>query len=128
MIEFSNKGKNFDKTLEYLAHIKKPIKRDILEKYGQRGVEALSEATPFDTGETASSWYYQITETNSGLTIGWYNSNVQNDWANIALLLQYGHGTRNGGWVEGRDYINPALRPIFDKMAKEAWEEVTKYR
>lgn len=86
-------------------------------------MEALSKATPVDTGKTASSWSYEIVVTREGYTIYWDNSNV-NRGISIALLLQYGHGTRNGGFVEGRDYINPALRPIFDQMADEAWREV----
>lgn len=100
----------------------------ILDKYGRRGVEALSNATPVDTGLTASSWYYEINrdEQNQTVTLSFNNSNVVDDWCNVAIILQYGHGTRNGGYVEGVDYINPALQPIFNKIADEAWEEVTK--
>lgn len=94
-----------------------------LNKYGKEGVAALAAATPFDSGVTAKSWYYKITKKNGKATISFNNSNVQNG-APIAILLQYGHGTRNGGWVVGRDYINPAIQPIFDKIAKSAWEEV----
>ena len=94
-----------------------------LRVYGERGVKALERATPIDSGETASSWSYEISEGNGGLSIYWKNSNV-NDGVNIAIILQYGHGTRNGGYVEGIDYINPAIRPIFAQMAEEAWKEV----
>lgn len=96
----------------------------ILDKYGQQGVSALSAATPVDTGLTAGSWSYKIFQNENGISIVWENSNVQKGWANIAILLQYGHGTRNGGYVSGRDYINPALKPIFDEMADAAWKEV----
>ena len=96
-----------------------------LEKIGKEGVEALSAATPVDTGTTASSWYYKITQKPNGAVISFCNSNV-NKGVPIAVILQYGHGTRNGGWVEGRDYINPALRPVFDRLLSDAWKEVTR--
>lgn len=96
-----------------------------LDKYGRRGVEALSAATPVDTGLTARSWYYEIERKNGRVSINFCNSNIQNGIP-IAVILQYGHATGNGGWVEGRDYINPALQPIFDEIAESAWEEVTK--
>ena len=115
---------NFDKTEKFL---KKSFGRDylaVLEKYGQQGVAALSSATPVKTGMTAASWSYKIIQNEGSLSIVWENSNV-NKGVNIALILQYGHGTRNGGYVNGRDYINPALQPIFDKMADAAWKEVT---
>lgn len=96
----------------------------ILERYAQAGVEALANATPVDTGLTAESWGYKITHSGTSYTISWTNSNVVKG-VPIAIILQYGHGTRNGGYVEGRDYINPALQPIFDKMANDAWKEVT---
>lgn len=96
-----------------------------LDKYGRMGVEALSAATPVDTGLTARSWYYEIERKNGRVSINFCNSNIQNGIP-IAVILQYGHATGNGGWVEGRDYINPALRPIFDEIAESAWEEVTK--
>ena len=86
---------------------------------------ALASATPVDTGLTASSWYYEISNKNGSAMISFHNSNIQNG-VPIAIILQYGHGTRNGGWVEGRDYINPAIRPIFDRIADDAWKEVTK--
>lgn len=124
MISIRQKG-SFKKTEKLL---KKSFGRDylsVLEKYAQQGVAALSAATPIETGETASSWYYQIIQNGSSLSIEWCNSHV-NKGANIAIILQYGHATRNGGHVSGRDYINPALRPIFDEMAEAAWKEVTK--
>lgn len=96
----------------------------VLSKYGQRGVEALSAATPKKTGKTASSWRYEIRREGSGLSVVWLNSNINKD-VNIAIILQYGHGTGWGGYVQGRDYINPALRPIFDELADMAWKEVT---
>ena len=96
-----------------------------LESYARRGVEALRVATPKDTGLTANSWYYKIKQTNDGITIEWLNSNVHEGY-NIALLIQYGHGTRDGHYVAGVDYINPALKPIFDEIADDAWREVNR--
>ena len=98
-----------------------------LNKYGQMGVDALKAATPVDSGLTANSWGYEIrTSREMGYySIIWTNSHVEKGWANIAILLQYGHGTRNGGYVQGRDYINPAMRPIFDEIARKLWEEVS---
>ena len=103
---------------------KKGIRNVELDKYGRMGVEALSKATPVDTGLTASSWYYEIESTDKETSITFYNSNIQNGIP-IAIILQYGHGTGTGGWVEGRDYINPALRSVFDEIAEKAWKEVT---
>ena len=94
-----------------------------LDKYGSKGVAALKEATPKDTGLTANSWSYNITRSKNSVIISFENNNI-NDGVPIAIILQYGHGTRNGGWVEGYDYINPAVRPIFDELAKAAWKEV----
>ena len=94
-----------------------------LARYGQRGVEALSGATPIDSGNTAGHWSYEIVEEPGRTTIWWKNSHV-NKGVNIAVILQYGHGTRNGGYVQGIDYINPAIRPIFDEIANVAWKEV----
>ena len=124
MITFKQKG-NFSKLNRYLERVKEAAKIGILDKYGQAGVEALSSATPTDTGLTASSWYYKIERTKTSATIQFLNSNI-NDGVPIAVILQYGHGTGTGGWVEGRDYINPAIQPIFDEIANEAWKEVTK--
>ena len=98
--------------------------RSVLEKYGREGVSALASATPRDSGETAASWNYEITGSKTGYQLVWTNSNVNNG-VPIAIILQYGHGTGTGGYVQGRDYINPAMRPIFDKIASEAWRVVT---
>lgn len=124
MIGFKQKG-DFSKTERYLQKIKNLNIRNIIEKYGEKGVAALSSATPVDTGKTSLSWYYDISQTNTGITISFNNSNI-NKGVPIAIILQYGHGTRNGGWVEGRDYINPAIQPIFDEIVLKAWEEVDK--
>ena len=124
MITFRHKG-GFQKTTQYLARVKQAIDLGILNKYGREGVAALASATPMDTGKTASSWRYEIENKRGSCTISFLNSNIQNG-VPIAIILQYGHGTGTGGWVEGRDYINPAIRPIFDRMVQEAWREVTK--
>ena len=123
MIVVKHKG-DFRKTENFLRRITKTDFRSILQKYGQEGVAALAAATPVDSGLTASSWGYEITMSEGRYVIAWTNSNI-NDGVPIAIILQYGHGTRNGGWVEGRDYINPAIQPIFDKIVAEAWREVT---
>lgn len=122
MITVRQRG-DFKKTEKFLKKSFGKDYRSVLEKYAQRGVAALSAATPVDTGLTAASWGYEIIQNDSRISIIWTNSNVQRG-VNIAVILQYGHGTRNGGWVEGRDYINPALRPIFDNLAEDAWKEV----
>lgn len=124
MIKFRQKG-DFSKLTRYLERVKEVVKLGDLDKYGRAGVAALASATPVDTGLTASSWYYEISNKNGSAMISFHNSNIQNG-VPIAIILQYGHGTRNGGWVEGRDYINPAIRPIFDRIADDAWKEVTK--
>ena len=126
MLSITHKG-DFSKTTNFLKRLKNPGDRitAILEKYGQQGVAALSAATPVKTGKTASSWYYKIENKNGNSKISFCNSNVQNG-VPIAIILQYGHGTETGGWVQGRDYINPALKPIFDEIANNAWGEVTK--
>lgn len=116
---------NFQKTDRFLHRIIEKYYRKKLDHYGRLGVKALAAATPRDTGKTAESWGYRIVEEEGKTSIEWTNSNVVN-YVNIAVILQYGHATRTGGWVEGRDYINPALRPIFDKIADEAWKEVTR--
>nr|DAP64675.1 MAG TPA: type I neck protein [Caudoviricetes sp.] len=97
----------------------------IMNQFGREGAAALASATPSRTGATAKSWNYEVKRTGNNWKITWTNSNV-NKGANIAVLIQYGHGTRNGGYVVGRDYINPAIRPIFDKIAAKAWKEVTR--
>lgn len=124
MITFRHKG-DFSKTIKFMESAKKAVRLADLDKYGQEGVVALASATPVDTGRTANSWHYEIVVKDGSAAITFYNSNIQNG-VPIAIILQYGHGTRNGGWVQGRDYINPAIQPIFDKIANRAWEEVTK--
>ena len=124
MIRFRQKG-DFSKTTNFLKRAKDKVYLEDLDKYGRQGVAALASATPIDSGKTASSWYYKIENTKESAKITFYNSNIQNG-VSIAIILQYGHGTRNGGWVEGRDYINPAVRPIFDKIVDDAWREVSK--
>lgn len=124
MIKFSHKG-DFSKLTRFLERVKEAIRLGDLDKYGREGVSALASATPVDSGLTSRSWYYEIVNRNGTATITFYNSNIQNG-VPIAIILQYGHGTRNGGWVQGRDYINPAIQPVFDKIANNAWKEVTK--
>lgn len=122
-ITFRHRG-DFKKTERFL---KKSMGRDymkVLDRFGAEGVSALSAATPIKTGETASSWSYEIVQNDNGFSIVWNNSHVEKG-VNIAVILQYGHGTRTGGWVEGVDYVNPALRPIFEQLADSAWREVT---
>lgn len=123
MVIFKHVG-NFNRMERFLNQLRGAKYLNILEKYGQEGVRALSSATPVDSGKTASSWTYKIERTPSRTIISWLNTNV-NEGANIAILLQYGHGTGTGGFVQGRDYINPAMQPIFDTIAQEAWREVT---
>lgn len=124
MIQFRHKG-DFSKITRYLEKLKETVNLGILDKYGREGVAALASATPVDSGLTASSWYYEIEHSNGHAQINFCNSHI-NKGVPIAIILQYGHGTGTGGWVEGRDYINPAIQPIFDKLANEAWREVTK--
>ena len=124
MISFRQKG-DFSKATRYLERAKQSVHLGTLDKYGREGVAALASATPKDTGKTADSWYYVIENKKGSVTISFLNSNIQNG-VPIAIILQYGHGTGTGGWVQGRDYINPAIQPIFDKIVNEAWREVTK--
>nr|UVX84466.1 MAG: putative tail-component [Bacteriophage sp.]DAI02876.1 MAG TPA: type I neck protein [Caudoviricetes sp.] len=124
MISFRQKG-DFSKLTRFLERAKEAVHIGDLDKFGKEGVAALASATPVDSGETANSWYYEIENRKGSVMISFHNSNVQNG-VPIAVILQYGHGTRNGGWVQGRDYINPAIQPIFDKIANNAWKEVTK--
>lgn len=124
MITFRQRG-DFSKLTNFLERAKDAVHLGNLDKYGQEGVAALASATPVDTGQTANSWHYKIEQKNGSVSIGFYNTNIQNG-VPIAIILQYGHATRNGGWVQGRDYINPAIQPIFDKIADTAWREVTK--
>lgn len=122
MIEIKQNG-DFSKVTGWLEHLKEGFNVGILNKYGKLGVEALRNATPVDSGLTASSWYYTIVQERGRAAIEFHNSNINNH-VNIAMIIQYGHATGTGGWVEGRDYINPALQPIFDDLANEAWREV----
>jgi hypothetical protein len=123
IVSFKQKG-DFKNTEKLLKRSFGKDYKSILEKYALQGVRELAANTPIDTGLTASSWTYDIVQTGSSYSIVWNNSNV-NKGVNIAVILQYGHATRNGGYVQGRDYINPALQPIFDEMAEAAWKEVT---
>lgn len=123
MIRIKHKG-DFRNTERFFSKAGKADPREILERYGQAGVAALSSATPVDTGATAAAWGYEIVRNADGYSIFWTNTNI-NEGVNIAVILQYGHGTGTGGYVEGIDYINPALRPLFDQIADEAWREVT---
>ena len=123
-INVTQKG-DFKTTEKFLKKSMGLDYKSVLDKYARQGVSALSAATPLKSGKTASSWSYEITQKGSSISIIWKNSNV-NKGVNIAVILQYGHATRTGGWVEGRDYINPALRPIFDALAEAAWKEVKK--
>ena len=124
MISFRHKG-DFSKLTRFLERAKETVRLGDLDKYGRQGVAALASATPIESGLTASSWYYEIVRTNGSVSINFNNSNIQNG-VPIAIILQYGHGTGTGGYVQGRDYINPAIRPIFDRIANDAWREVTK--
>lgn len=124
MITFRQKG-DFSKTTRYFERLKEVMKLGILDKYGRAGIDALSSATPVESGLTAASWYYKIEHSNGSAAIQFFNSNI-NEGVPIAIILQYGHGTGTGGWVQGRDYINPAIQPIFDEIAEEAWKEVTR--
>ena len=124
MITFRHKG-DFSKLTRFLERAKEAVRLGDLDKYGREGVAALASATPTDSGLTANSWYYEISNKDGRAEIVFNNSNIQNGIP-IAIILQYGHGTGTGGWVQGRDYINPAIQPIFDKIANDAWREVTK--
>lgn len=122
-ISSTNKGNMFSKTISHLEKMEEFTERDILEKYGQLGVELLREATPVRTGKTAASWYYEIKHEGTTSSIVWKNSN-ENKGQSIALLIQYGHGTRSGGFVQGVDYINPAMLKLFDKIIEDLEKEV----
>jgi len=122
MISLSSSGST-KKTEDFLERMQSGSIFDMLDGYGLAGVDALSEATPVDTGETAASWFYRITEENGRHILSWHNDHI-NENVNIAIILQYGHGTGTGGWVEGRDYINPEMQPLFDKMTEDLWREV----
>ena len=121
MISLTNKG-DFRKTEKFMKNARTKKLMSILKQYGEEGVAALMVATPLDTGRTASSWRYEIKVENNCIRLEFHNDNIQNG-VPIAIILQYGHGTGTGGWVEGRDYINPAIQPVFDKIANSAWKE-----
>ena len=124
MIRLKQKG-DFSKITGFLEQSKEKLCKGILDKYGEEGVEALAEATPKRTGLTAASWSYTVENKNGIAKLIFYNSNIQNG-VNIALIIQYGHGTARGGWIEGRDYINPVIQPLFEKIVEEALTEITK--
>jgi hypothetical protein len=124
MITFAQKG-DFSNLTRFLERAKNAVHLGMLDKYGREGVAALAAATPVDTGVTANSWGYEIVRKNGAVSIVFKNSNIQNG-VPIAIILQYGHATGTGGYVQGRDYINPAIQPIFDRIADEAWKEVIK--
>ena len=123
MITFRHKG-DFSGVKRFLERAKNASRLDILDKYGREGVAALASATPVESGRTAGSWYYEVKDSNGSVSINFCNSNI-NEGVPIAVILQYGHGTGTGGWVQGRDYINPAIQPIFDEITKDAWKEVS---
>ena len=122
MISFKHKG-DFSNTVKYFNKTKNIIKHIDFDKYGEAGVEALKSVTPYDTGLTASSWYYKISRNSKRVKIGFYNSNIHNG-VPIAIILQYGHASKSGGFISGKDYINPAIKGIFDDLLNNAWKEV----
>lgn len=122
-ITFTHKG-SFSKTEKFFHALLKREYLNVLERYGKAGVAALASATPKDSGVTAASWNFEISHNRNEAAIVFTNSNTQ-DGVNIAIILQYGHGTGSGGYVAGRDYINPAIQPVFDKIADDVWREVT---
>lgn len=124
-VKFVQHG-DFSKTKKFFERCLNLFHLGVLDKYGREGVAALSMATPVDSGETASSWRYEVDYSNGGMSLNWVNDAVSKTGTPIAIYIQYGHATKNGGWVEGRDFINPAIQPVFDKMADELWKEVTK--
>lgn len=124
MIKFQNTG-DLLKTKLFLERCKNVQTFIAANKYGQMGVDALKAATPKDTGKTSESWKFKVESRNGNLSITWYNTN-ENKGENIALLIQYGHGTGRGSYIKGIDYINPALKPVFDQIAEEAWREITR--
>ena len=123
MITYSVKG-DWSKTNSFLQRALRIIKLSDLDKYGRKGVDLLASFTPKDSGKTASSWYYRISTIKSGVKIEWLNSS-QKDGIPIVILLQYGHGLHQGGYVEGTDFINPAIKQVFDELAENAWKELT---
>ena len=124
MISVRHKG-DFSKLTRRLTKARDVAKTIDWDAFGREGVAALASATPIYSGETANSWYYEVKHKRGSVELAFYNSNIQNG-VSIAIIIQYGHGTRNGGWVRGRDYINPAIQPVFDKIAEKARREVAK--
>ena len=122
MIKFRHKG-NFSKLNNYFEHLKETVNLGILDKYGEKGVNALKSVTPVRTGKTRDSWYYEIEHDKDSVSIRFLNSNIQNG-QNIAIILDTGHGTRGGGWVAGLHYIEPTIRPIFEELAEESWKDI----
>lgn len=123
-VSFTSNG-SFEKTKAYLSSLAKFDIVSVLNQYGQRGVEALASATPADSGLAAVSWYYEVKKVGNGYSISWCNSDVEEGFP-VVIMLQYGYGTGTGGYVEGEDYINPAIKPIFDQIAADVWKAVTK--
>lgn len=123
MIRVTSSG-SFKKTLTFLDRLKNGDIYKDLDRYGRWGVAALSAATPQETGKTAASWTYRVQRSRNGVTISWDNTNGRGK-TKVAVLIQHGHGTGTGGYVSGRDYINPALRPVFDQIAQDVWRKVT---
>ena len=124
MISVTNKG-SFRNTLGFLKRAKDPNYMSILSRFGEIGKAALADATPKDSGDTAISWSYKVEKTNSGYQVSWHNSHMAGS-VPVAILIQYGHATKNGGYVTGKDFINPALAPVFDQLAEAAWKEIKK--
>ena len=122
VIQVTHHG-DLSRTEKWLTKLRSKNYLKLLQLYGEKGVRALQEATPKKTGSTAAGWYYEIAETKSGITVQWKNSYAPYGVC-VAILIQYGHATGNGGYVQGTDYINPALKPVFDALAKDAWEAV----
>lgn len=123
MITISTQG-SFGKTETYFKRLKNAQILSVLNRYGQVGVNALSAATPVESGETSESWYYTVNSSGGVYTLSWHNRHVV-DGVPIAIILQYGHGTGTGGYVAGRDYINPSIKPVFDQIKADVWKEVT---
>lgn len=126
MIRVTSKG-DYEKTRRFLLRMSSSTPFSNLDKFGKAGVDALSKATPVDTGLTADSWEYRIIKDKRRPAIEWYNTNVV-DGTSVAILLQYGHGTGTGGYIQGRDYINPAMRPVFDEIVSSFWKEVRSWQ
>lgn len=122
MINITSIG-DWAKTFTFLRKASKLNLSSLLERYAKKGVEALSQSTPVDTGLAASSWSYEIEQGDTGSKISWINNDIEGG-CNVAILIQYGHGVRGGGYVQGRDFINPAMQPIFDEMVIELWKEI----